>query len=414
MNHTASAALLALFVACSADDGKESGDAPTDPGDAPAATVVPCEISTEAGFTTDSFEQNGEERCLTTYVDPDNPSEALPMVMLPDCYTENALQNPNEVMQLARHYNVRTMELSSPTGGWRFPLNNEINAANHGAQCDPESTPEIAYLEAAFAKVDEMVEAGTVDADKIYVSGFSQNSMFSVFAATCFPDRIRGISQGGSGLYSEADGSKALPKCEGACTASDFEEYDDECITEAPCDTCNYFPVLPTSGDDTFQSCLLMYDNDDSAHSTAVPGHTLLTAAGHDATLHIFASNPAQRLGGHSMPVLDWEWANSCLGVNEPCSSMCGEAVVACVNTFKDTFRAENGGADPLADPETRGQLVNAYHECIRTNADRCPRGCAATPPMLESVEVPACVCLPGQADCDCTTSDIPSSCGGI
>ena len=414
MNHTASAALLALFVACSANDGKESGDAPTDPGDAPAATVVPCEISTEAGFTTDSFEQNGEERCLTTYVDPDNPSEALPMVMLPDCYTENALQNPNEVMQLARHYNVRTMELSSPTGGWRFPLNNEINAANHGAQCDPESTPEIAYLEAAFAKVDEMVEAGTVDADKIYVSGFSQNSMFSVFAATCFPDRIRGISQGGSGLYSEADGSKALPKCEGACTASDFEEYDAECITEAPCDTCNYFPVLPTSGDDTFQSCLLMYDNDDSAHSTAVPGHTLLTAAGHDATLHIFASNPAQRLGGHSMPVLDWEWANSCLGVNEPCSSMCGEAVVACVNTFKDTFRAENGGADPLADPETRGQLVNAYHECIRTNADRCPRGCAATPPMLESVEVPACVCLPGQADCDCTTSDIPSSCGGI
>ena len=414
MNHTASAALLALFAACSADDGKESGDAPTDPGDAPAATVVPCEISTEAGFTTDSFEQNGEERCLTTYVDPDNPSEALPMVMLPDCYTENALQNPNEVMQLARHYNVRTMELSSPTGGWRFPLNNEINAANHGAQCDPESTPEIAYLEAAFAKVDEMVEAGTVDADKIYVSGFSQNSMFSVFAATCFPDRIRGISQGGSGLYSEADGSKALPKCEGACTASDFEEYDAECITEAPCDTCNYFPVLPTSGDDTFQSCLLMYDNDDSAHSTAVPGHTLLTAAGHDATLHIFASNPAQRLGGHSMPVLDWEWANSCLGVNEPCSSMCGEAVVACVNTFKDTFRAENGGADPLADPETRGQLVNAYHECIRTNADRCPRGCAATPPMLESVEVPACVCLPGQADCDCTTSDIPSSCGGI
>ena len=37
-----------------------------------------------------------------------------------------ALQNPGEVMQLARHYNVRTMELSSPTGGWRFPLNNEI------------------------------------------------------------------------------------------------------------------------------------------------------------------------------------------------------------------------------------------------------------------------------------------------
>lgn len=414
MNRVLSTLALVLMMACSSDDAKESGDAPMDSDGETTVTVVPCEVSSEEGFTTDSFEQDGEERCLTTYVDPATAGEALPLVMLPDCYTENALQNPDEVMQVARGYNVRTMELSSPTGGWRFPLDNEVNADNHGAQCDPESTPEIAYLEAAFAKVDEMVEAGTVDADKVYVSGFSQNSMFAVFAATCFPDRIRGISQGGSGLYSEADGSKALPNCEGACTASDFEEYEAECITEAPCETCTHFPVLPTSGDDTFQSCLLMYDNDDAAHSTAVPGHKLLTAAGHDATLYVFASNPAQRLGGHSMPMLDWEWANSCLGVNEACSSMCGEAVVACLNTFKDTFRAENGGADPLADPETRGQLVNEYHECMRANADRCPRGCAATSPMLESVEVPACVCLPGQADCDCTTSDIPSSCGGM
>ena len=423
MKPALSSLFLLLALGCSDDASKDSSldssdsDSPTD-SEPTACTesssaANACECSTDEGFTTYRFDQNDEERCLTTYVDPVRATEALPLVILPDCYTENSLQNPGEVVQLARQYNLRTMELSSPTGGWRFPLDNNVNAANHGAQCDPENSPEIAYLETVFSMVDRMIAAGTVDADKVYFSGFSQNSMFSVFAATCFPDRIRGINQGGSGLYSEDAGSLALPNCEGACTRSDFEEYAGDCLTEAPCETCNYFPVLPTPSDSAFRSCLLMYDNDNAAHSTAVPGHTLLTAAGHEATLHIFASNPAQQLGGHEMPVLDWEWANSCLEVNPPCSTACQESVIACVASFREGYRADNEGRDPLASPEDRRQLVDAYRTCMQANPEACPRGCAATQPMLESVEVPACVCLPGQADCDCTTASVPSQCGG-
>ena len=40
------------------------------------------------------------------------------------------------------------------------------------------------------------------------------------------------------------------------------------------------------------------------------------------------------------------------------------------------------------------------------------PRGCAGTEAMLLSVEVPACECMPGEADCACTTSDVPGQCG--
>ena len=143
-----------------------------------------------------------------------------------------------------------------------------------------------------FSVVDQMIADGTVDPSKIYISGFSQNAMFALFSATCFPERIQGISQGGCGLYSQEDGALALPRCEGACKRSDFETYDVECVTQAPCDTCNYFPVLPTSSDDSFKSCILIYDNDEAAHSTAVPAHRVLTESGHDASLHILPPVP--------------------------------------------------------------------------------------------------------------------------
>ena len=98
-----------------------------------------CECSTAEGFTTYRFEQDGSERCLTTYVDPEYNGASLPLVLLPDCYTENALQQPEKIVEFARMYNVRTMELSSPTGGWDFPFDNEINMDNYLGQCEPEN-----------------------------------------------------------------------------------------------------------------------------------------------------------------------------------------------------------------------------------------------------------------------------------
>ena len=81
------------------------------------------------------------------------------------------------------------------------------------------------------------------------------------------------------------------------------------------------------------------------------------------------------------------------------------------MDAFKDAFRSENGGRDPLDIPDARG-LYDEYHNCMRTNAEQCPRGCAGTEAMLLSVEVPACECGPGQTECACTTSDIPGQCG--
>ena len=409
--------------ACTAGKSQDTTSTDTNSTDTPTTTEPTvctessgtegsCECSTEEGFTTYQFTQGQYQRCFTTYVDPQTADEPLPLVIEPDCYSSNALQHPDGVRFFSTMYNVRSIELSSPTGGWDFPLNNEVNADNYSLQCDPESSREIEYLQGVFSIVDQLIADGLVDENKIYVSGFSQNSMFSIFAATCFPERIAGISQGGSGLYSETDGSLALPQCEGACTQNAFAEYGDDCVTEEPCDTCSFFPVYPTSdtGGETFQSCILMYDNDEAAHSTAVPAHKYLTQAGHSADLNIFASHPESGLGGHTMPLLGWEWANSCLGVNPSCSTDCETTVVSCVEDFQTTYAAENNQQSPLYRQEGRELLLSAYRQCLMTN-DSCTRGCSATEAMLNSVEPPACVCSPGQTDCDCTTSDVPGPC---
>lgn len=372
-----------------------------------------CECSSEEGFTTYQFTQGEYERCFTTYADPQTAGERLPLIIEPDSYTTNALVPADGVRTFASRYNVRRLDLTSPTGNWDFPLDNRVNDDNYTTQCDAENSLEIEYLEGVFAVVDQMIEDGLVDEDKVYLAGFSQGSVFTLFAATCFPDRIAGISQGGAGMFSQVDGSYALPLCEGACDQVAFQEYGADCVTEEPCDDCSYFPVYPTSDADgnTYQSCIFMYDNDEAAHSTAVPAHKYITQAGHLSTLRIFESRPEFQLGGHDYPQLGWEWVNSCLGVNPSCSSACEEAVVSCINEFKVDFENSNG-QDPLNTWQGRDAITETYDECLINNAS-CTHACAATEAMLHSVQVPVCVCLPGQTDCNCTTSHVPGACNG-
>ncbi|MEC7987249.1 MAG: hypothetical protein VX278_18915, partial [Myxococcota bacterium] len=312
----------------------------------------------------------------------------------------------------ANQYKVRRIDVTSPTGNWDFPLDNRVNEDNYTTQCDAENSTEIEYLQGVFSVVDQMIADGLVNPDKIYFAGFSQGSMFTLFAATCFPDRVTGISQGGSGMYSQSDGSLALPLCEGICEQGAFEEFGMDCVTEEPCDDCEYFPVLPTSyrNGDTFQSCIFMYDNDEAAHSTAVPAHKYVTQAGHSAKLHIFESRPEYNLGGHDYPQLSWEWVNSCLGVNPPCSSACESVVISCIEDFRETYANNNNNENPLHSSQGREAIAEAYQDCLAIN-ESCVQACAATEPMLHSVQEPVCVCVPGQMDCDCTTSDTIGPC---
>lgn len=397
-NDTANDSLISEPTICTERSGVDGG----------------CECSTEHGFSTYRFTQGEYERCFTTYVDPQTADKALPLVIEPDSYTTNALVPADGVRHFSHQYNVRRIDITSPTGNWDFPLENRVNLENYTSQCDAKNSREIAYLRGVFAVVDQMIADGSVAEDKVYMAGFSQGSVFTLFAATCFPDRIAGISQGGAGMFSKEDGALALPLCEGACTRQAFEKFGSECVHEEPCDDCSYFPVYPTSDaqGNTFQSCIFMYDNDEAAHSTAVPAHKYITQAGHSSKLQIFASRPEFQLGGHDYPQLSWEWVNSCLGVNPPCSSACEDAVVSCIEDFRAQYAYDNNNENPLHAWQGRDAISEAYQECLAMN-ESCVHACAATEAMLYSVQEPTCICLPGQTDCDCTTTDTPGPCEG-
>ena len=54
------------------------------------------------------------------------------------------------------------------------------------------------YMRAILAFIDAHTDV--LDTAKVFTEGFSQSSMWAVYAAVCFKDRIAGVWQGGSGL----------------------------------------------------------------------------------------------------------------------------------------------------------------------------------------------------------------------
>ncbi|MEE2788285.1 MAG: hypothetical protein VX589_13160, partial [Myxococcota bacterium] len=326
-----------------------------------------------------------------------------------NCYTSNALEFPDT--EMAQLYGFHYLDLTSPDGGWAFPLNNEVNDGNYHRQCDDTATKDVGYLKGAFKVVDQMIADGLVDPDRVFVSGFSQNSVFAIFVGTCFPDRIAGVWQGASGIYSRDDGARALPKCEGACTASAFIEHGAECREIEPCNDCQYFPVFPEQTGAPIKACIAMYDNDGAAHSTAVPAYRLLKSQGHNPTLMIFGSDPSIRLGGHDGPLNPMAWEASCLGLHESCSQSCADSVIACMDELRRTYRDEDGRAFNMDVPEHRDFASQYYNECLRQNPARCRRGCSATREMLTILETPACECDVNTVSCQCQTSAVQGDC---
>ena len=156
-----------------------------------------------------------------------------------------------------------------------------------------------------------------------------------------------------------------------------------------------------------------MYDNDEAAHTTAYPGFKYLLQEGHQPSLHIFASSRDAELGGHTMPVLGFEWVNQCLGIFDECSSACATEVISRVNAFRNTYTSANPGQDPLFDRSARQQLIGTYMGS-KSQIPSCSLNCAPTIQMLDAVQPASCFCAPEDSDCACRTlsaEEVPSDC---
>ncbi|MEE2901894.1 MAG: hypothetical protein VYC39_06165 [Myxococcota bacterium] len=369
-----------------------------------------CECSTEPGFTTYAFNHAGQQRCLTVFVDPNNRQVPKPLVIQPNCYSANRLE-PAGKANSARNFGFHTMFLTSADGNWEFPNDNRINQSNYQSQCDETASKDIGYLQGVFEVVDDLIANQVVDPQKVFISGFSQNSMFALFAATCFSDRIAGIWQGGSGLFSASDGSTPLPQCEGVCTRSDFLTYNRQCRQQAPCSDCEYFPVYPAQTSKPIKSCIFMYENDSAAATTAVPAYRALKNEGHDPTLLIFSADNSINLGGHRNPVNEWAWITSCLGFQDECSTDCSNAVVQCINRFRTNFRDRDGNSFDFGNPMHRNIASFEYSQCLVRMNNLCAKGCSATDAMLTLFETVGCKCTSSDSTCNCQVANVPENC---
>ena len=110
-------------------------------------------------------------------------------------------------------------------------------------RCSDSDTINIPYLRTVFEFIES--NPSKFDASKIYVEGFSQNGNFAAFAGFCFNKKVKGIWQGGSGMYS-VDSPRWAPASNG---------YWDESF--------KYKPIYPCYTEDRpMIGCLAEYTND--------------------------------------------------------------------------------------------------------------------------------------------------------
>ena len=351
-----------------------------------------CDCSNEEGFTTYTWYVQEQQRCFTIYQPSHLSDQDLPVVISNSCYTQNNLRAGgctagSAMVNAANEYGFVGVCASSTDGNWEFG-NDGVSNDDNPAPCSQEDSKDLLYLGGIFDTLDHLGTTGPIDSDNIFTWGFSQNAMFAAYTAICFQDKIKGFWQGGSGLY--VDGvTNPLPQMEGACRRSDFLEYGRDCVTQAPCEECQYFPAYPIRSAAPIKGCVAGYE-DDFLFETTEPMYEALRETGHHGRLLQFKD-----IGrGHSNPYNEWAWMMSCMGVVEKCTNECSDAFVDCMNDL--------GGQSEL-------ERLNDYEVCYAQgtypNLAGCSSGCAATIEMLSTVESPCVVdgiCQASETNLNC------------
>jgi len=365
-----------------------------------------CECATAEGFQTYTFYVGEVQRCFTVFHPPSRASEALPVVLSPNCYAEDKLTGIDAINKntpgntAATRFGYARIGLSSPEGLWNFG-NDGIVSNGNPMPCSAEDSKDLAYMHVIFDFID--ANPDKFDTSKIYAVGFSQNSAFSATIGFCFNERVLGIWQGGTGLGVK-DELPVLLECRTVVAFSARVECKnsqpsiskcDDCAAEYPCEDCQYWPIYPCySSIRPMVDCLSVYSNDGIAvqmdednitptdpytENSAVHMYDKLIAEGHDARFLMFSPDAAGGIDGeHSDPKNLAYWHVGCLGITEPCSQTCEDAFLVCVAN-------EN--------PVTALDNVNAFETCIEANVfnglDGCHEECAPTFNMMAASETP-------------------------
>jgi len=317
---------------------------------------------------------NQLQRCLQTYGIPASGA-SVPVVILSDGYGSGKPDfggsDPGAPAGAADRYGFAVFALSpalrngtrladgGAVGGFGLEFGSQaVVNDTHPTPCSVADSRDIPYITAVL---DLVAGAATLDDEKVFVSGFSQDSMFAAYTAVCFAGRIKGVWQGGSGMARNSH-APVVPGLEGNCARHDFLQHGSDCCAEHFCTGCKYFPIYPKTCGNTLIDCLMTYEGDGLACGADANMYEAMVAEGNDARLVLFPG------GGHSAPPSSWAWQVGCLGVTDACSAGCEAAFSSCVGASPDASRFA----------ACESQMHNGDFA-----ASGCTLGCAPTLPML-------------------------------
>lgn len=331
----------------------------------------------------------GQQRCFTEYVPPPATlGEYHPRSVLLNlqCNANDRLdgigfKHGSDLMDGADRFNFIAIGLSTPNiGAWDFGNGGVVND-KLPQPCSATYSDDIVYIGDVLKHLRRNHRIH--DGRKIFLKGFSQNSMFAAFSAYCFPAEVAGLWQVSSGLA-----VKGLlpvpPRKESVCSRWAYDAYGDQCDEKERCESCKYFPIYPCHFRRPMVHCLSFYTNDEETASnpddptdTATLADNMFNIAakeGHDVRLLRFQPQGKHISGGHQPPGNGFDWLVGCLGMAPRCSPQCATALSKC-----------------MAGVHTERRVM--YNRCLATDlvaAGECNRGCAPTKEMLFHLERPS------------------------
>jgi len=306
------------------------------------ATKVIVSVETNLKGSPHVMKVDGATRCFTVY----QPRGATkqPVVLSSQCYAKDRLMGIQMMSEridanvAAKRYGYARIGLSTPDGGWTFGNDGVVNDKTP-RPCSDKDSKDIPYLKAVFKFIESNPQK--FDASKIFAEGFSQNSMFSAYIGFCFPEKILGIWQGGSGMALTGQ-RPFLPGCEGQVRASIFKRNKpcQRAVQSYPCKECQYWPIYPCyTPKRPMVDCVAEYTNDfvsvdrqDSSKDSGKYMYEKLKNEGHDGRLLVFSPTNGVR-GGHSNPQNAAHWQAGCMGITPSCTAQCEKSFVKCVGS---------------------------------------------------------------------------------
>uniref|UniRef100_A0A7S4SMA8 Feruloyl esterase n=2 Tax=Alexandrium monilatum TaxID=311494 RepID=A0A7S4SMA8_9DINO len=301
----------------------------------------------------------------------------MPVVLHMDGYAGGKAGMGSDIVAAAQYYGFVVFSignnLKDGRGGFGLQFGNDgVANDDNPTPCSSRDSREIEFLRVVF---DFIADSPTLlDASKVFTEGFSQNSMFAVYTAVCFADKVAGTWQGGSG-QARTGSNPVVPGFQAQCSFPSYASHGRGCCNYDFCSQCQYWPLWPKTCSNKIVDCIATYTDDNIACGTDWYMYEAMTQEGNDARLLSFPVPAGDSSGGHRSPKNKWAWVAGCLGIAPQCSSSCATSFHACV--------------DGASDGKSYDKFATCEKQLKAGLLSGCTVGCAPTLSMLQRSESP-------------------------